>query len=75
MIDTVESLKSRRNGKLARPNVRVRQTARDTTDAFLLLAAGLDSDEPVPRKLKLKVWHLAAVTLFAVGLLVAMRVW
>jgi hypothetical protein len=28
----------------------------------------------VPDKLKLKIWHLAAVTLFAVGLLVAMRV-
>ena len=76
MIDTVESLKGRRNGYAARPNVRVRQTARETTDAYYaeVIRQAAGTDEPVPSKLKLKVWHLALLVLSAVALLVAMRV-
>ena len=76
MIDTVESLKARRNGKLARPNVRSRNEPRETTDSFLLAAAGLDTDRPsCAWWRRITVWQLAGLTLLAVALLVAMRVW
>ena len=76
MIDTVGSLKARRNGKLARPNVYKRsQEPRQTTDGFLLLAAGLDTDRPsCAWWRRITIWQLAGLTLLAVALLVAMRV-
>lgn len=62
-----------RNGYMARPNVRIRNM-REETNAYyaevVRKAAGVD--EPVPYKLKLKVWHVAAATLAAVGLAVAL---
>ena len=76
MIDTVESLKQRRNGLGARPNVYKRsREARDTTDGFLRLAAGLDTDEPRPRVAwyrRLKVWELGLLILVGVGLCVGL---
>ena len=75
MLDTVDSLKARRNDKGARPNVRIRNM-REETNAFyaevVRQAAGVD--EPVPYKLKLKVWHVALLTLAAVCLAVGMVV-
>ena len=61
----------RGNGKMARPNISYRDLeARRTTDAYLAemerKAAGLD--EPPPRELKLRVWHLALMILAGVGL-------
>mgnify|MGYP001586058908 FL=1 len=74
MIDTIESLKTRRNGAGARPNVRVRQTARETTDAYyaevVRQAAGVD--EPVPLPIKRRVLKVAAVILLAVALCVGL---
>ena len=59
----------RGNGKMSRPNVRYRDL-RQTTEAYLAevqrKAAGLD--EPPPRELKLRVWHLALMVLAGVGL-------
>ena len=61
----------RGNGKLAKPNVYKRSLeARDTTDSFLRAAAGLD--EPPPRELKLKVWHLAVGVLLLVAVCVGL---
>ena len=75
----VDDLKMRqpRNGKMARPNVYQRSLeARNFTNAYLAeverKAAGVD--EPVPYKLKLKVWHLAALVLAAVAIAVGMWV-
>ena len=71
----VDELRKRtpRNGYAARPNVYRRSLeARENTNAYLAevqrKAAGID--ELVPYKLKLKVWHVAAATLAAVGLAV-----
>ena len=66
-----------RNGYMARPNVYKRsQEARDFTNAYLAevqrKAAG--TDEPVPYKMKVKVWHVAAATLAAVAIAVGMVV-
>ena len=70
MIDTIESLKARRNGRQARPNIRYRD-ARETTDAFLRAAGGLDTDRPrVAWWRRLKVYELALLVLSALGLLV-----
>ena len=72
-VDTIESLKSHRNGQQARPNVyRRSQEARDTTDAFLRATAGFDTDRPrIPWWRRLKVWELWLLVLGAIGLLVA----
>lgn len=73
MLDTIDSLKARRNGLGARPNV-YKRSIRDDTNAYyaevVRKAAGVD--EPVPAKLKLRVWHIAAATLAAVGIAVGM---
>ena len=72
----VDELRKRtpRNGYAARPNVYRRSEAREMTNAYLAeverKAAGVD--EPVPYQLKLKVWHVAAATLAAVGIAVGM---
>ena len=75
MLDTIDSLKARRNGLGARPNV-YKRSIRDDTNAYyaevVRKAAGVD--EPVPYKLKLKVWHLALLTLAAVAIAVGMVV-
>lgn len=76
-VDTVNSLKARRNGKQARPNVYKRSLeAREFTNAYLTemqrQAAGMD--EPVHRKMKIKVWQMALITLAAVGIAVGMVV-
>lgn len=56
----------------AKPNIyRRSQEPRETTDAFLRAAAGLD-DEPVPTKLKLRVWHLAVAILAGVAICVGL---
>lgn len=71
----VDELKQRhpRNGKMARPNVSKRSLEpRDTTDNFLRLAAGLDTDETVPYQLKLRVWHVAVGVLALVSLCVGL---
>lgn len=72
-VDTIESLKQRRNGFGSRPNVYRRSLeARETTDAFLRLAGGLDTDMPkVAWWRKLKVWELGLLVLGAIGLIVA----
>ena len=72
----VDDLK-RRNFMGTKPNVYKRSLeARDFTNAYLAevqrKAAGLD--EPVPYSLKLKVWHVALITLAAVGIAVGMVV-
>ena len=73
MIQPVDSLNARHNGPGARPNLRIRNM-RDETNAYyaevVRKAAGVD--EPVPYKLKLKVWHLAAMILAAVALCVGL---
>ena len=63
------------NGISARPNLRIRNM-RDETNAFYaeVVRKAAGTDEPVPYKLKLKVWHVALLVLGAVALLVAMRV-
>ena len=70
-VDTNESLKQRRNGSGARPNV-YKRSMRDETNAYyaevVRRAAGVD--EPVPSKMKLRVWHLAAGILAAAGIAV-----
>ena len=75
-VDTIDSLKVRRNGPSARPNTYRRSEARETTNAYLAeverKAAGVE--EPVPQALKLKVWHLAAGILALVALAVGMVV-
>ena len=70
--DTIDSLKARRNGRQAKPNVyRRSQEARDTTDGFLRLAAGLDSDPPkIAWWRRLQVWQLGLLLLGAIGLIV-----
>ena len=72
-IDTIESLKARRNGRQARPNVyRRSQEARDTTDAFLRATAGFDTDKPtIAWWRRLPVWELGLLVLGAIGLCVA----
>ena len=77
MIDTIDSLKARRNGAAARPNIYKRsQEPRQTTDSFLVATAGFDTDQSCrPWYRRMKIWQLALVTLLAVALLVAMRVW
>ena len=65
------------NGLGARPNVYRRSLeARDFTNAYLAeverKVAG--TDEPVPTKLKLRVWHVAAMVLLAVSLCVGLWV-
>ena len=64
------------NGLGARPNVYRRSEARETTNAYLAevqrKAAGVD--EPVPRKMKLRVWHLALIILAVVALCVGLWV-
>ena len=75
----VDDLKQRqpRNGKMARPNIYRRSLeARTNTNAYLAeverKAAGVD--EPVPTKLKLRVWHVAAMVLAGVALCVGLWV-
>ena len=72
-VDTIESLRARRNGRQAKPNVyRRSQEARDTTDAFLRATAGFDTDRPrVAWWRRLQVWELAVLVLGAIGLIVA----
>ena len=72
-IDTIESLKARRNGRQARPNVyRRSQEARETTDAFLRATAGFDTDRPrIAWWRRLKVYELGLLILGAIGLFVA----
>lgn len=56
----------------ARPNVDKRSSeARETTDTFLLAAAGVDRDEEEQKAKRNRTWQYAAVILAAVGLLVA----
>ena len=71
-VDTIESLRARRNGRQARPNVyRRSQEARDTTDAFLRATAGVDTDRPrIAWWRRLKVYELVLLVLGAVGLTV-----
>ena len=59
----------RGNGKMSRPNIRYRDLRQSTNDYLAEVqrkAAGLD--EPPPRELKLKVYHLALLILAGVGL-------
>lgn len=68
----VDDLKARRNGSMARPNIRYRDLpARQQTDGFLLAAAGLDTDRPkIAWWRKLKVWELGLLILGVIGLVV-----
>ena len=71
-VDTIESLRARRNGRQAKPNVYRQSEARDTTDAFLRATAGFDTDRPkIAWWRRLKVWELAVLVLGAIGLIVA----
>ena len=74
MIDTVESLKARRNGKMARPNVRYADVARATEDWMREVerkTAGRDTDRPrIPWYRRIKVYQLALLVLGAIGLVV-----
>ena len=72
-MDTIESLKSRRNGRQAKPNVyRRSQEARDTTEAFLRATAGFDTDRPrIAWWRRLQVWELGLLVLGAISLIVA----
>ena len=64
------------NGISARPNLRRRDMRKETNAYYAeVVRKAAGTDEPIPSTLKLKVWHLAALVLLAVGLLVAMRVW
>lgn len=80
-LNTVASLKARRNGNGARPNFRkpdVYSQATNETEAYLerlreirAKAAGTYEDRPrIPWYRRIKVWHLALLTLGAIGLLV-----
>lgn len=72
-VDTVNSLKARRNGIGARPNVYKRSLeARETTDSFLLAAAGLDEPPQVPWYRRLKVYELGLIVLVGVTLCVGL---
>ena len=72
-VDTIESLRARRNGRPAKPNVyRRSQEARDTTDAFLRATAGFDTDKlTIAWWRRLPVWELGLLVLGAIGLCVA----
>ena len=72
-VDTLESLRARRNGRPAKPNVyRRSQEARDTTEAFLRATAGFDTDRPrIAWWRRLPVWELGLLVLGAIGLCVA----
>ena len=70
-VDTVDSLKARRNGRGAKPNIRY-APARQTTEEYLAelarirrKAAGLD--EPPTREFRWKVYHLALGVLLLVA--------
>ena len=71
-VDTIESLRARRNGRPAKPNVyRRSQEARDTTEAFLRATAGFDTDRPkIAWWRRLQVWELGLLVLAAVILTV-----
>ena len=70
-VDTIESLRARRNGRQAKPNVYRQSEARDTTDAFLRATAGFDTDRPkIAWWRRLRVWELGLLVLGAIGLVV-----
>ena len=70
-MDTIESLKARRNGRQAKPNIRYRDS-RESTEAFLRATAGFDTDKPtIAWWRRLPVWELGLLVLGAIGLCVA----
>ena len=70
-VDTLESLRARRNGRQAKPNIRYRDS-RESTDAFLRATAGFDTDRPrIAWWRRLQVWELGLLVLGAISLIVA----
>ena len=74
-VDTIESLRARRNGRQARPNVRYRD-ARESQDQYFAelqrRQAGMDTDRPkIAWWRRLQIWELGLLVLGAIGLCVA----
>lgn len=73
MLDTIDSLKQRRNGLGARPNMRYRDMRQATDEYYAeVVRQATGTDEPVPTKLKFRVWYVAASVLGLVALAVGM---